>query len=260
MSKAVFLFLQIYTLRYFLKFAYCGTHFFGFQRQPKQLGVQQAVEEALSILLREEIAITGAGRTDTGVHAKEMYAHFNTEKSLPKDFVYRLNALTKEDVAFYECIPVTEDAHARFDAVSRTYEYHICYRKNPFEKHLSWQLWNRILDFDAMKAAEVHLLGKKDFSSFEKKGSDNMTSICEVTEAFWQEKEHGIYFTITANRFLRNMVRSIVGTLAEVGMGKRRPEDLPQLIEERNRSEAGLSVPADGLYLTQITYPETIWK
>lgn len=211
------------------------------------------------MLLRAETEITGAGRTDTGVHASEMYAHFDTHESLPEDLVYRLNSVTDTRIAFFDVLPVQPDAHARFSAVKRAYQYNISVGKNPFSSETSWQLWKEIPDLERMNEAAKWLLGKKDFSAFEKKGSDNATSLCEVYHAGWERYGKELIFSIEANRFLRNMVRAVVGTLVEVGTGKRSPEQMPDILRSASRTQAGLSVPAQGLFLTGVYYPDSIF-
>lgn len=263
-------------MRYFLKLGYCGAAFHGWQRQPNARSVQQTLEEALSTLLRRPVEITGAGRTDTGVNARVMYAHFDTEEPMAdkERFIRSLNRLCGRDIAVSDLIEVADDAHARFDATSRTYKYFVAFRKDPFLWRYSWQ--SRPLDIEAMNEAAKLLLETSDFTSFAKLHSDNKTNICRVTEARWKpiegmigdSRENGIIgagdsetgcagavFTITADRFLRNMVRAVVGTLVEVGRGKMDTGGFAAVIEGRSRSLAGTSMPGEALFLWNVTYP-----
>lgn len=256
-------------MRYFLELAYNGGPFHGWQSQPNAVSVQSTIEKALSIILRENISITGAGRTDTGVNAKQMYAHFNPPQEITDSsrFLLSLNSMVGKDIEIKKLIPVHEEAHTRFDAIKRTYKYFITFNKNPFLKNLCW-LSPSSLNMEMMNKASEILLGTKDFTSFAKLHSDAKTNICDVTEAFWcpltEDMEafeflgnlnNGFVFTITADRFLRNMVRAVVGTLVEVGRGKLSIERFKNIIEEKNRSSAGTSMPAQALYLWHISYP-----
>lgn len=263
-------------MRYFLKLGYCGAPFHGWQRQPNAGSVQQTLEEALSTLLRRPVEITGAGRTDTGVNARVMYAHFDTVEPVAdaERFLRSLNRLCGRDIAVGDLIEVADDAHARFDATSRTYKYFVAFRKDPFLWRYSWQ--TRPLDIEAMNKAAKLLLETSDFTSFAKLHSDNKTNICRVTEARWEPIEGmtggsceygiiktgdsatecaGAVFTITADRFLRNMVRAVVGTLVEVGRGKMNTDGFTAVIEGRSRSLAGTSMPGEALFLWNVTYP-----
>lgn len=248
-------------MRYFLTFAYNGTPYHGWQRQPNAPSVQQTLEEALSTLLRQDIAVTGAGRTDTGVHAQTMVAHFDVELSQEKEANLRhlLNRYLDENIAIHSLKPVLDDAHARFDATARTYQYHLGFQKHPFKQGLHYQIPTN-LDVERMNAAAQILLEYTDFEAFAKKHSDVKTFLCDISYARWERIDQGAIFTITANRFLRNMVRAIVGTLLEVGKGKISVEAMHQIIQSKERGEAGYSVPACGLYLTEIHYPERIYK
>ena len=247
-------------MRYFLTLAYNGTTFHGWQRQPNATSVQQTLEEALSTLLREPITIVGAGRTDTGVHAKQMMAHFdaNLSKETEANLPYLLNRFLKEDIVVYCLDKVNPDAHARFDATARTYEYHLGFRKNPFKQQL-YYYFHQAVSLEKMNEAAQVLLEYKDFEAFAKTHSDVKTFLCDISKAHWESTLDGAIFTITANRFLRNMVRAIVGTLLEVGTGKIEVVDLHKIIQSKNRGEAGFSVPAGGLYLTEIKYPQNIY-
>lgn len=242
-------------MRYFIKFAYNGTLYHGWQSQPNAVTVQETLEKALSLLFKKHIELVGAGRTDTGVHAKEMYAHFDFNEQLETNFwIPKLNSYLPKDIVIYEIIPVTAEAHARFDATSRTYEYYIHSFKDAFLTDLSWYHYYP-LDLERMNEAASTLLEYTDFECFSKTNTDVFTYNCKITEAFWQKKGNQLIFTITADRFLRNMVRAIVGTLINIGQGKIEVAQLQKIIESKNRSEAGFSAPAHGLYLTQIKYP-----
>ena len=249
-------------MRYFIKFSYLGTEFHGSQRQPNGITVQETMEQALKMIFREDVPLTFAGRTDAGVHAREMYAHFDlTDCQLPiaNNLVFRLNGILPNSIAIHDIVPVTDEAHARFTAKSRTYEYHIVDHKDPFLHDLATRV-RPGLDFNAMNEAAKYLIGKQDFASFCRSNTDVKTTICDLTYAQWEVKENGhAVFTITADRFLRNMVRAVVGTLFEVGRGKMTIEQFAEVITQHTRSAAGDSAPAEGLYLTQIIYPEEIW-
>ncbi len=249
-------------MRYFIKFSYLGTDFHGSQRQPNGITIQETMEKALAMIFREEIPLTFAGRTDAGVHAKEMYAHLDiADYQLPliSNLVFRFNGILPDSIAIHDLLPVTDDAHARFTATKRTYEYHIVDHKNPFLHTLATRV-KPGLDFNAMNEAAKFLLGKQDFASFCRTNTDVKTTFCDVTQAEWVVREGGnAVFTIAADRFLRNMVRAVVGTLFEVGRGKLAPEQFAQVITQHSRSAAGDSAPAQGLYLTQIQYPEEIF-
>jgi tRNA pseudouridine38-40 synthase len=243
-------------MRYFLELAYNGSHYNGWQRQSSSPTIQQTVEEALSQYLREPIEVTGAGRTDTGVHAAYYVAHFDSEKHLidSDDFVYHVNSILPRDIAIRRVTPVAADAHARFDATSREYTYYIVPFKDPFRRDTSWQYFVP-LDIEAMNRAAEWLLRFSDFTSFAKLNSANKTNICQVTEAQWERGSDGtLIFRIRADRFLRNMVRAIVGTLVDVGRGKISPERFGEIIEVRDLSLSSGSAPASGLFLTDITY------
>lgn len=242
-------------MRYFIEFSYNGSGFFGYQIQPNQITVQEELEKALSTILREEIKTTGAGRTDTGVHAKKMFAHFNTEQPLDENLSKRLNGFLPPSISVKRIFEVQEDLHARFSALSRTYEYHISAEKNPFSEGLAWQMWKgKALDIKAMNNACKILFEYEDFTSFAKLHTDNKTNLCKIYKAEWQQSGSHIIFTISANRFLRNMVRAIVGTMVEVGLGKITPEDIHQIIQHKHRNSAGASAPAHGLFLVNVEY------
>ena len=251
-------------MRYFIRFAYDGTAFHGSQRQPNGITVQETMEQALAMIFREEVPLTFAGRTDAGVHAREMFAHFDlpdndNSKFLILNSKFRLNGILPNAIAIFDIYPVKDDAHARFDAVRRTYEYHVVDHKDPF---LCTQA-TRIrpgLDFAAMNEAAQLLIGKQDFASFCRTNTDVKTTICDLTHAEWKELGNGhAVFTIAADRFLRNMVRAVVGTLFEVGRGKMTKEQFAEVITQHNRCAAGDSAPAEGLFLTHVEYPEDIY-
>jgi len=260
-------------MRYFLCLSYDGSAFCGWQIQPSSPSVQACLEGTLSRLLNRPVAVTGAGRTDTGVHAVNYVAHFDTDGPLPfeaSDFIYKLNAMLPHGVAILSVSEVPSDLHARFSAKRREYTYFIHRKKDPFIRSYSWLCGYPELDFDAMNRACQYLLGTHDFSCFEKTGGDNKTSICTVYDAFWQPyvpshlqimglpaaKADGQYwyFRIAADRFLRNMVRATVGTLIEVGRGKHSPEWVAELIKSGTRSDAGESVPGHALFLNKVDY------
>ena len=249
-------------MRYFIKFSYLGTDFHGSQRQPNGITVQETMEQALAMIFREPIALTFAGRTDAGVHAREMYAHFDlTDSQLPiaHNLVFRLNGILPNSIAIHDILPVTEDAHARFSATKRTYEYHIVDHKNPFLQTLATRV-RPGLDLQAMNEAAKYLIGKQDFASFCRSNTDVKTTICDLTQAEWKDLGGGhAVFTIAADRFLRNMVRAVVGTLFEVGRGKMTSEQFASVIQQHTRTAAGDSAPAEGLYLTHIDYPKELF-
>lgn len=244
-------------MRYFIHLSYRGRAFHGWQSQPTAVSVQSTVEQALSTLLRRPVAIVGAGRTDAGVNARKMIAHVDLpdefDAASPR-FISALNSLCGRDIAIYSFTPVADGAHARFDATSRTYRYFVHTLKNPFKGELSWQA-PPSLDFDAMNRAAEMMLGRRDFTSFSKLHTDTKTNICDLRVARWvRESGDSWYFEITADRFLRNMVRAVVGTLVEVGRGKIAPEDVMEILEKKDRCCAGTSMPAGPLFLWDVTY------
>ena len=250
-------------MRYFLRFAYDGTAFHGSQRQPNGVTVQETMEQALALIFREEVQLTFAGRTDAGVHAHEMYAHFDIgDEEMRREgerLVVRLNGILPDSIAIFDIYPVKENAHARFDAVRRTYEYHIIDHKDPFLCKQATRV-RPGLDFAAMNESAKLLIGKQDFASFCRTNTDVKTTICDLKQAEWEELDNGhAVFTISADRFLRNMVRAVVGTLFEVGRSKMTKEQFAEVITQHNRCAAGDSAPAEGLFLTHIEYPEEIF-
>jgi tRNA pseudouridine38-40 synthase len=241
--------------RFFIQIQYKGTNYHGWQVQPNANSVQAEINHALATLLQEEIMVTGAGRTDTGVHATNFYAHFETEKTFDLEHIcYKLNCILPKDISCVQLFKVNDDDHARFSATERTYEYWISVTKNPFLIDGAY-FFNQALDIDKMNEAANLLIRKADFSCFSKSNTDTFTNDCTINKAFWGRKNDLYIFTISADRFLRNMVRAIVGTLLEVGLGKIEPQEIEKIIASKNRSDAGTSVPAHGLYLTNIKYP-----
>lgn len=248
-------------MRYFIQFSYFGKPYHGWQNQPNAISVQEELEKALSTLLRQKIEVVGAGRTDAGVHAKVMYAHFDLEALEDErgGLVDRLNAFLPQDIAVQAIHAMQPGAHARFDALERTYQYWLVREKNPFlfeKAHLQ----RLPLDLGAMNQAASFLLEYRNFECFSKSNSDVGTFDCDLRHARWEVQGNLWVFTIKADRFLRNMVRAIVGTLLEVGLGKRSPGDIHALLESRDRGQAGVSVPAKGLYLTEVTYPKELFN
>ncbi len=242
-------------MRYFAELAYFGKAYHGWQNQPAAITVQQCVEKSLFTLFQEKIEITAAGRTDAGVHARQMFAHFDTEQEFDAgSLVYKLNSILPKDIAVERIFPVKQNAHARFDALSRSYEYHIIQKKDPFLYENAFYV-KKALDVAAMNEAAGVLKNYRNFKCFSKSRTDVKTYNCVVTEALWKKEDDRLIFYITADRFLRNMVRAVVGTLLEIGEKKQPVEYIREVIESENRSKAGSSVPAHGLYLTKIQYP-----
>ncbi|WP_461599653.1 tRNA pseudouridine(38-40) synthase TruA [Winogradskyella sp.] len=245
-------------MRYFLELSYNGKAYHGWQNQPNAISVQEVLEKALSTILKETITIVGAGRTDAGVHASQMFAHFDFEENFnSEDLTYKLNSFLPNDIAVHSIFKVTDEAHARFDALSRTYHYRVSTLKNVFDYDYAYQM-HLPLDLEAMNQACKILFDYKDFQCFSKSNTDVKTYNCDIMEAFWTKKGNELWFTIKANRFLRNMVRAVVGTMIKIGLNKIDPQDLHQIIVSKDRGKAGFSVPAHGLYLVNIEYPETI--
>ena len=241
--------------RYFVYLTFKGTDFHGWQVQPNGRSVQGELEKALRTLLQEKIALSGAGRTDTGVHAKCMIAHFDTDQNIVNDnFIFNLNNLLVDSISIDSLREVKFDFHARFDAISRTYQYVITPKKDPFQSEFAHR-YTKKMDIDSMNIAAKKMLGERDFSCFSKSKTQTYTNNCNLQKAEWRERDGLFIFEIKANRFLRNMVRAIVGTLLEVNEGKRTMESIPELLESKNRSNAGVSAPAKGLYLVDIEYP-----
>ncbi len=247
-------------MRYFLRLSYNGTGFHGWQRQANAHSVQAELEGNLARILGTATALTGCGRTDTGVHAREFYAHFDADRlgQSEQKLRYRLNLMASRNIAVREVLRVHDEAHARFDATQRTYEYMITPEKNPFLIEFAYR-YGSDLDLGRMNKACGLLLGEQDFGCFRKARSNNGTNICNVREAAWTEDGQVVLFNITADRFLRNMVRAIVGTMLDIGQGSTSIDDLEAILASGKRTEAGRSVPAHGLYLTRVEYPPTIF-
>jgi tRNA pseudouridine38-40 synthase len=243
--------------RYFLEIAYDGTNYCGWQIQENANSVQAEVEKVLSHLYsNQKIDVTGCGRTDTGVHAKQFFLHLDLNDLIfsREDFIFKLNRMLPVDIAAYALYDVSDEAHARYDADSRTYEYHIHQQKNPFLRKYSWNI-TLPLDIAAMNAAADQLKNYSDFAAFCKTHAASKTTICKIYHAQWELNDGRLVFTISADRFLRNMVRAIVGTMILCGKGLLSTEGFCEIIESKNRSSAGESVPASGLHLTKVTYP-----
>ena len=247
--------------RYFVQLSFKGTHYHGWQIQLNAHSLQEVIEEAFSTLLREEIAVVGAGRTDAGVHASFFVLHFDSEKDGvdPEKLVFRLNRFLPPDIAVQKIWKVPPYAHARFGAVSRTYQYYISRRKDPFRTETSYS-YTGFLDVEKMNAAAELLLEYSDFTSFSRLHTDVKTNRCKIYKAFWSREKDQLVFTIQADRFLRNMVRAIVGTLLDVGKGKRTVTGFREIIGQKDRSAAGASAPARGLFLVDVEYPEGLME
>jgi tRNA pseudouridine38-40 synthase len=247
--------------KYFIQLSYNGKSYHGWQIQPNARSVQEEINNALSTILQEEINCVGAGRTDTGVHAKNFIAHFETVNLFNIDtqhFIYKINAVLPNDVVIHSSYPMIDEAHARFSAISRTYHYYISPNKNPFSQDFSY-FFPRELNIELMNQACKLLFEYEDFTSFSKLHSDAKTNNCKIIKAEWLELDNQLLFIIQADRFLRNMVRAIVGTMLDIGLGKTSLEELAQIIESKERSNAGRSVPAQGLFLVNIEYPKEIY-
>ncbi len=246
--------------RYFIKLSFNGTRYHGWQIQPNALTVQQVMNEDLTLLLGEEINVSGCGRTDSGVHAREFYAHFDSKANDLDDpvFAFKLNSKLPKDIAIDSIRKVHPEAHARFSASSRTYKYYISRQKDPFNDAFNHYIYGE-LDLENMQKAAILLLDMEDFTSFSKVDTDVKTNNCNVAEASWESFPGKTVFTITADRFLRNMVRAIVGTLLEIGFGKMTINEFKSIVEKKDRSSAGTSAPAKGLFLIRVKYPEEIF-
>ena len=245
--------------RFFIEIAYNGLNYHGWQIQSNANSVQAEINKALSTILKQEICVTGAGRTDTGVHAQQLFAHFDAKIELDLDkLTYKINSFLPDDIACKNIFQVHDDAHARFNAVSRTYKYQVSIKKDPFTTQTSHH-HSYPLDIGLMNEGAKQLMNHKDFSCFSKSKTDTFTNNCKITEAYWKQDGDLLVFTITADRFLRNMVRAIVGTLLEIGQKKTPVSELENIIASKNRSNAGVSVPAKGLSLVNVEYPNTIY-
>lgn len=250
-------------MRYFICLSYNGSAFSGWQIQENANSVQAELQKALSILFKEPLQVTGAGRTDAGVNARNYIAHFDLSGEMPpaSHVIYKMNAILPKEICVHSVYPVADDMHARFSAISRTYKYYIHTEKDPFCSEFSYFLPNRTPDFEKMNQAAQYFLGEQDFTSLEKVNGGNKTSICNVTHARWEPMDSEDFatsrhfvFTVTANRFLRNMVRAMVGSLLEVGTGKREPEWIKEMLAKKDRCAAGHSVPGNALFLVDVEY------
>lgn len=260
-QRKLFIFVRLqkyrFLLRYFIELSYNGKAYHGWQNQPDAISVQQVIEEALTMLLKEEISIVGAGRTDAGVHASKMFAHFDSSEIQEDNLIFKLNSYLPKDIAIHDIFEVNAEAHARFDATSRTYNYRIALRKNAFNYDYTYAL-HKTLDIDLMNEACHILFEYSDFQCFSKSNTDVKTYYCDIKEARWSINSDELIFVIKADRFLRNMVRAIVGTLINIGLNKIPLQSLHEIIQSKDRRKAGYSVPAHGLYLVDIEYPEHI--
>jgi len=244
--------------RYFIYFSYNGKNYCGWQSQPNGVSVQSTLEDSMSLILRTETLVTGAGRTDAGVHAMCMVAHFEAGE-LPERFTAKLNSVLPKDIAVDKVVPVCAGAHARFDALSRTYHYFITPEKDPFFADFSAKV-HGVLDIEAMNRAAAALFEYEDFTSFSKLHTDVKTNNCRIMQAEFVPHKNGWCFVIKADRFLRNMVRAIVGTLLDVGRGKLTLDGFRAVIEAKDRGKAGSSAPAQGLFLIDVDYPESVFE
>ncbi len=245
-------------MRYFIELSYNGTAYHGWQIQKNAQSVQQVLNTVLGTILGQSIETVGSGRTDAGVHALQQVCHVDLNVAVnPDDLVYKLNALLPRDIAVNDVYRVADEAHARFDATSRSYRYYICRYKNPFKIDTCYY-FNQELSLDKMNKTSQMLLGEQDFKSFSKTKTSVEHFVCTITEAVWHSDNDSYFFYVSANRFLRGMVRALVGTLLEVGMGKLSNDEFKQVIASKDRREAGRAVPAHGLFLTKVVYPESI--
>jgi len=246
-------------MRYFFEISYNGKNYHGWQSQLNAIGVQQRVEETMTKILREKIAIVGSGRTDTGVHCKQQFFHVDIQKEFgADDLVLRLNSFLPKDIAIRSIRKVKPEASARYDAFERTYEYHIIRAKDPLREGLAFYYFKEI-DVQTLQQASTLLIGKQDFECFSKVKTDVNHFICDIKEAEWNQKGDLLVFTIIANRFLRGMVRAIVGTLIDAGTGKITLEEFKSILKSKDRKKAGMNAPAEGLFLTSVKYPKTIF-
>ncbi|MEC7085045.1 MAG: tRNA pseudouridine(38-40) synthase TruA [Bacteroidota bacterium] len=245
-------------MRYFIELSYDGSPFIGWQRQLKGESVQSCLEDALMTLLQKPKSVVGAGRTDAGVHARQLFAHVDLDVQVDQNLKFRLNKLLKKEIAVNSILAVRDDAHARFDATGRRYSYQISTKKEPFLEKRSYY-FSRALDIKLMNQAATVMLAHDDFKCFSKSRTEVKTYLCDIQQAYWEQNESDLFFFIQANRFLRNMVRAIVGTLIEVGLKKITIDDFKSILQSRDRSKAGYSVPAHGLYLEKVYYPKHIF-
>lgn len=245
-------------MRYFIELSYDGSPFVGWQRQPKGDSVQSCLEVALKTLLHKPVSVVGAGRTDAGVHARQLFAHVDLDDQVDQNLKFRLNKLLPKEIAVNSILVVADDAHARFDATGRRYSYHITTQKDPFLEKRSYY-FSKSLDIELMNQAATVMLDHDDFKCFSKSRTDVKTYLCDIQQAYWEQNGSDMVFFIQANRFLRNMVRAIVGTIIEVGLKKISIDDFKSILQSRDRSKAGYSVPAHGLYLEKVYYPKHIF-
>jgi tRNA pseudouridine38-40 synthase len=247
-------------MRFFFEIAYNGTSYNGWQNQHNGIGVQSVVEEALSTILRKKVEIVGSGRTDTGVHCEQQFFHTDIEKEFEaENFIQRLNSFLPKAIVIHSIRKVKNDAHARYDAVERTYHYRITRKKNPFLDGLAWYYFKPV-NVSRMNEAAGMMVGNHDFECFSKVKTDVNHFLCDIKKASWKEEGDNLEFTIVANRFLRGMVRAVVGTLLDVGSGKISIQEFKRILESRDRKKAGANVPAHGLYLSKVKYPATVFK
>jgi len=244
-------------MRYFVELAYNGTPFFGWQYQPNQITVQETLEGFFSLILKNKIELTGCGRTDTGVHARQYFAHFDFDDVLSESYCnklqYKFNSLLSKEIVIRRIFRVKDDLHARFSALDRTYKYYVALSKDPFLFPVTYRVYEK-LDIKVMNLAAGFLLGNQDFTSFSKLNTNVNNNFCEIKAAYWEQQDEQLIFTITANRFLRNMVRAIVGTLLFVGRGKISVADFQNIIQQKNRGKAKTSAPAHALFLEKVHY------
>jgi tRNA pseudouridine38-40 synthase len=248
-------------MKYFAELSYKGTDYCGWQKQPQDPSVQETLEDGFTTILGKEIEVMGCGRTDTGVHAKQYFAHFIYNGEFPQGFLRRLNKFLPKDISIHRIVEVAPDAHARYDAFHRAYEYHIELQKNPFTQETALQYsYPHMLDLEAMQKAASLLLEYEAFFPFCKTKTDVKTMRCELRRAEWVKNDHQLIFHIASNRFLRGMVRLIVGMCLNVGLGKTDVEEVKEAMDQQVRLKKSYSVPPQGLFLTDIRYPEDIWK
>lgn len=246
-------------MRYFFEISYKGTLYHGWQIQKNAITIQQVVEEGLKLILQEELGITGSGRTDTGVHCRQQFFHVDLQQKFEKDWLlHRINSFLPDDIAIKNIYPVKDDAHARFDAFSRSYEYVIARKKDPFTIETTY-LYTKYLNISTMNEAASLLIGKQNFESFSKVKTDVSNFTCDIQNVQWVENGSELIFYITANRFLRGMVRAIVGTLLEIGKENISVTDFKKIIIARDRRKAGAAAPPQGLFLTKVLYPQDIY-
>ena len=259
MESLYLLFKIQFNLRYFVEISYLGKNYHGWQVQPNVITVQEKINSAFSLILGTPIHVMGAGRTDTGVHASQMFVHLDSDSELSNEtHLYKLNSVLPNDIAIHNIFQVKDNAHTRFNAIQRSYEYKIYLGRDPFQLDTTWQFFKSELNVNNMNKAATILKNHTNFKCFSKSKTDVSTYNCTITNAEWILKDKSLTFHITADRFLRNMVRAIVGTLVSIGQGKNTVEDMSKIIESENRSKAGTSAPAQGLSLTKISYPENI--